>query len=198
MSQIGNLQRVDYRVTAGTGEGRSAEGRHAAAAITETEKLGRQTNVMRENARPLTRNSWLAERRKLARERFDRIWAPTYDRHWGEIARTHRTMLRRFLDTCVPGGRILDAGCGTGKYWGLVLLSGRTLLGVDQSEAMLEKAKEKYPEVPVVRRVLQEVNYRSEYDGVICIDVMETILPEDWPKSSATSGKRSKTMVRYT
>jgi hypothetical protein len=63
--------------------------------------------------------------------------APDYDERWARICPTHERMLRRFLDRCAPDGRILDAACGTGKYWPLILGSGRSVLGIDGAQASL-------------------------------------------------------------
>ena len=76
---------------------------------------------------------------------------------------------------------MLDAACGTGKYFGIVLDSGRSLLGVDHSAGHLARAREKLPDVPTERRDLQQLPYREEFDGVMCVDAMEMIPPEDWP-----------------
>jgi hypothetical protein len=37
--------------------------------------------------------------------------------------------------------------CGTGKYWPILLAAGLTLLGTDQSQAMLDVATAKHPHV---------------------------------------------------
>lgn len=62
------------------------------------------------------RTEWLREKRVRCEERMDTLFAPQYDAHWGHINATHHRMLGQFLDQCPPGGLILDAACGTGKY----------------------------------------------------------------------------------
>ncbi len=71
-----------------------------------------------------------------------------YDALWGEVEDAHRTFVERFLAMLPPGGRVLDAACGTGKYFPMVLARGRSVLGVDQSAAMLAVARAKFPHVP--------------------------------------------------
>jgi SAM-dependent methyltransferase len=129
----------------------------------------------------MDRSAWLKEQRRVKEEQDDSIYAPIYDEHWGEIGDTHRDCLTRFLDLCPPSAHILDAPCGTGKYWPLILSSGRTVHGIDQSAGMLAQARKKHPDVPATKLGLQEMEYRSAYDGAICVDALEMIPPEDWP-----------------
>jgi len=67
---------------------------------------------------------------------MDTLFTPDCDEHWGRVCPTHERMMGRFLERCARGGKVLDAACGTGKYWPLVLGSGRTVLGIDQSAGM--------------------------------------------------------------
>jgi len=113
--------------------------------------------------------------------RFDTLWAKDYDEHWGHIYPTHAQFLSRFLALCPAQCTILDAACGTGKYWPMILESGRSVLGIDQSQQMLLKAKTKFPDVETEKLGLQEMYYKEEFDGIICMDAVEMVFPEDWP-----------------
>lgn len=131
----------------------------------------------------MDRQAWLKAMRQTILERFDTLWAPIYDGDWGAvIAPTHAAMFVRFMETCPPDGWILDAACGTGKYWPLVLDSGRVLFGLDQSAEMLQRAKAKYPEGAIAKIGLQEMGFWGAFDGAACVDAMEYIFPEDWPR----------------
>lgn len=93
----------------------------------------------------MERSEWLKERRHRAEERMDTLFAPIYDDKWGAtIDPTHQRFFNRFLDLCLPQGLILDAACGTGKYWPLVLASGRTPFGIDQSGRCLPAPKRNF------------------------------------------------------
>jgi cyclopropane fatty-acyl-phospholipid synthase-like methyltransferase len=46
---------------------------------------------------------------------------------------------------------------------------------------MLRRAKERFPEVRYEKIGLQEMDFQNEFDGVICIDALEHVFPEDWP-----------------
>jgi ubiquinone/menaquinone biosynthesis C-methylase UbiE len=127
------------------------------------------------------RITWLKEKRGLTEERMDTLWAPIYDQYWGTtIDPTHEKFFQHFLRVCPPGAIVLDAACGTGKYWSLILESGRTIFGIDQSQGMLSRAQAKYPDVPVEKLGLQEIRYQAAFDCAICMDAMEFIPPEDY------------------
>ncbi len=129
----------------------------------------------------MDRSTWLREKRRLAEERMDTLFAPGYDERWGSINSTHRDFLQRFLALRSPGCAILDAACGTGKYWPLLQTEGRTIVGVDQSVAMLRNARAKSPGVQTQQIGLQELPYAEVFGGAVCVDALENIPPEDWP-----------------
>jgi SAM-dependent methyltransferase len=126
------------------------------------------------------RGAWLRDLRRV-NERQEDALADDFDAQYGEIEPTHQTFLERFLSGLPPDGRVLDAACGTGKYFPLVLASGRRLLGVDHAGAYLAKAATKFPQVPTDKHDLQDLPYQGEFDGVLCMDAMEFVPPEDWP-----------------
>jgi SAM-dependent methyltransferase len=129
---------------------------------------------------PARRAAWLLELRR-ENERQEDALAPDYDAEWGEVEDDHRAFIERFLAELPPGGRVLDAACGTGKSFAQVLASGRSVLGVDHSAGYLARAAARHPEVPTEKRDLQDLPYRDAFDGVLCVDAMEFMAPEDWP-----------------
>ena len=129
----------------------------------------------------MERSAWLSEKRRIAEQRYDTLHAASYDQNWGHINASHRSFLQRFLALCPPGGTILDAACGTGKYWSLILERGRSVVGIDQSQQMLLQANSKFAHVRTEKMGLQEIDFLAAFDGVICVDAMEFIPPEDWP-----------------
>jgi SAM-dependent methyltransferase len=137
---------------------------------------------------PAARRAFLDARRTSARERFDADLAPSYDASWGDIAPSHVRFIGRLLDLVSEGGLVLDVPCGTGKHWPQVLESGRHVIGLDQSAGMLEAARTKHPQVPAALGGLQELAYRDAFDGVMCIEGLEYLGPEDW--SSVLEGLR--------
>ncbi len=128
----------------------------------------------------MDRSAWLKEKRRVNETQEDTIYAPIYDEKWGTIDPTHQQFFQRFLGLCPLQGYILDAACGTGKYWPLILASGRTVFGIDQSQGMLARACAKFPGVPSEKVGLQEMHYQAAFDGAVCMDALEMVCPEDW------------------
>jgi ubiquinone/menaquinone biosynthesis C-methylase UbiE len=125
------------------------------------------------------RRAWLLERRAAVTATYD-AEAATYDDE-PYPATSHATFVERLLERCPPGGTILDAPCGTGRYFELVRASGRRVVGVDQSAGMLAEAAAKGIAARLEQLGLQELAFDREFDGVMTIDAMENIPPEDWP-----------------
>lgn len=128
---------------------------------------------------PLDRGAWLQERRAAVVARYDQE-ADEYDDH-PYPATSHATFVRRLLETCPPGGTVLDAPCGTGQYFELVRASGRQVVGIDQSAGMLAQARARQLATRVEQLGLQEMAFDAEFDGAMTIDAMENVPPEDWP-----------------
>jgi len=129
----------------------------------------------------MERSVWLKEKRRLAEERMDTLFSPIYDENWGAtIEPTHERFFTRFIEVCPPQALILDAACGTGKYWPMILATGRRIFGIDQSQGVLNKAHAKFPDVPIEKIGMQEMGYQETFEGAVCMDAMEMIFPEDW------------------
>lgn len=55
-----------------------------------------------------------------------------YDDRWGGYLNpTHERCVRRVVNALPAGARVLDAACGTGKYWPILLEAGLTVVGVE-------------------------------------------------------------------
>jgi ubiquinone/menaquinone biosynthesis C-methylase UbiE len=128
----------------------------------------------------MDRKEWLAERRAAVQAQYDEE-APSYDEEAVYPVPLHAAFVSRLLATCPPAGRILDAPCGTGKYFAQVAASGRRVVGVDQSAGMLAQARAKAIAESVQQIGLQELPFEAEFDGAMTIDGMENVPPEDWP-----------------
>jgi 2-polyprenyl-3-methyl-5-hydroxy-6-metoxy-1,4-benzoquinol methylase len=129
----------------------------------------------------MERALWLKEKRRLAEERMDTLFAPIYDEQWGAyINPAHERFMQRFLILLPQYSTILDAACGTGKYWSMLLERGHTIIGIDQAQGMLSRAKAKFPSVHIEKIGLQEIQYQETFDGIVCMDAMENVFPEDW------------------
>jgi 2-polyprenyl-3-methyl-5-hydroxy-6-metoxy-1,4-benzoquinol methylase len=138
------------------------------------------------------RAACLRNLRRVNEQQEDTL-APVFDVRWGAIEDTHRVFVERFLSKVPPHGRVLDAACGTGKYFPIVLTSGRSLLGMDRSGAYLANARAKFSHVPTEKHDLQDLSYQHEFDGVMCIDAMEFVPPRTglgyWSASGGPSAR---------
>jgi 2-polyprenyl-3-methyl-5-hydroxy-6-metoxy-1,4-benzoquinol methylase len=130
----------------------------------------------------MDRSEWLKEKRREAEERYDTLWAPLYSEKWGVYSNTtHQQVLQQFLSLLPQPSTILDAACGAGRYMASVLEQGHTVVGIDQSQGMLARAQARFPTVQVEKIGLQEIRYHEVFEGIICMDALEHVCPEDWP-----------------
>ena len=127
----------------------------------------------------MDRTTWLADRRSAVVAVYD-AGAAHYDEDEYPIA-TQREWASRLLGRLAPDSMVLDAPCGTGKYFSLIAAAGHRVVGVDQSAGMLEQARARGIAVALERLALQDLAYRQQFDAVLTIDAMENVPPEDWP-----------------
>jgi SAM-dependent methyltransferase len=129
----------------------------------------------------MERAEWLQQMRGETEDLYDHL-SPRY---WVELGlyanETHREYLQKLLDRVPPKSALLSAACGAGRYDGLLLDAGHSVVGIDQSAGMLARAKERFPGARYEQVGLQEMDFREAFDGAICIDAMEHVCPEDWP-----------------
>jgi cyclopropane fatty-acyl-phospholipid synthase-like methyltransferase len=129
----------------------------------------------------MERAEWLKQMREKAEALYDHF-SPKYWVTFGLYANeTHREYLQKFLERVAPRSTLLSAACGAGRYDGILLEAGHSVVGIDQSEGMLAQAREHFPEVRYNKMGLQEMDFREVFDGIICIDAMEHVSPEEWP-----------------
>jgi ubiquinone/menaquinone biosynthesis C-methylase UbiE len=130
----------------------------------------------------MDRITWLKEMRRVCEAQYDTRLAPIFKEKRGFMGSfTHQRFIQEFLSLLPPGSLVLDAACGTGNYIPILLEKGHSVVGVDQSQGMLALARTEYPDVHFEKVGLQELAYREIFAGVICIDAMKYICPEDWP-----------------
>src|ERR1035437_5432752 len=79
--------------------------------------------------------------------------------------------------------------CAPGKYWPALLAAGLRVTGADQSAGILAQARRKHPGVPARVLGLQDLagaeDLRGQFDGLLRVDALENIAPEDWPGAVA-------------
>lgn len=129
----------------------------------------------------MERAEWLKQVQTMTEAIYDHL-SPQYWVSFGLYENeTHLEFLRKFLDRLPPHSTLLSAACGAGRYDGILLEAGHHVMGIDQSAGMLERARGHFPQAHYEKMALQEMNFHEQFEGVICIDAMEHICPEDWP-----------------
>jgi len=129
----------------------------------------------------MDRKEWLNQQRREAEQRYSNWWAPLYDEKYGLYPNaSHQDYMQKFLRLLAGPGTVLDAACGAGRYVPMLLEKGHSVVGIDQAQGMLDKAKSKFPTVHVEKIGLQEISYSEVFDGAICMDSLEHVCPEDW------------------
>jgi SAM-dependent methyltransferase len=129
----------------------------------------------------MDRSDWLLKLRRELEERYDTLWAPSYGEKLGLYSNsTHLEFIAKLLGLLPAHSIILDAACGAGRYMGLLLEKGHSVVGIDQSQGMLDRARVRYPSVHLEKVGLQEMAYDKVFDAAICMDAMEHVFPEDW------------------
>jgi 2-polyprenyl-3-methyl-5-hydroxy-6-metoxy-1,4-benzoquinol methylase len=71
----------------------------------------------------------------------------------------------RFISLLPAGGKVLDAGCGSGRDSKAFLERGFEITAFDASEEMCKRASE-YIGQEVINMLFQDVTYKDEFDGV--------------------------------
>jgi trans-aconitate methyltransferase len=107
--------------------------------------------------------------------------APYYDLiyAWKDYKAEADALIGLLAAEGIEGGRLLDAGCGTGSH--LAQLRDRfDVAGFDGEPGMLEVARRKLPDVRVWQADLTDFVVEQPYDAVICMfGAIGHVYPED-------------------
>ena len=68
----------------------------------------------------MDRKEFIAYKRNMAVQRYNEIFSKDYDLNWGRIESVHKENLESLLKTLPKCPDILDAACGTGKYFSIM------------------------------------------------------------------------------
>jgi 2-polyprenyl-3-methyl-5-hydroxy-6-metoxy-1,4-benzoquinol methylase len=68
---------------------------------------------------------------------------------------------------------IVDCGCHIGRWSELLKQAGFNYTGVDQSEQIIETAKNLHPETNFIEKFLWDMEYDKEFDCALCVAVLQ-------------------------
>src|SRR5260370_41737217 len=86
-----------------------------------------------------------------------------------------REWVAQVLRRIPPGAAVLDAPCGTGKYFPMLAAAGCRVAGADQSAGMLPRARARGIAFSLGHASLQELPYAGQFGAVLTIDAMQHI-----------------------
>ena len=110
----------------------------------------------------------------INRESYDGI-AARWDATRTSFSGSERRYLDAVLERLAAPARILDLGCGTGRPMAAyVLARGHRVTGVDQSEALLAIARERFPDGEWIHSTIEDFDFdepgEGSFDGAIAWD----------------------------
>ena len=88
--------------------------------------------------------------------------------------------LARFTASLAPGARVLDLGCGTGDpiaRW--FIMEGFRVTGVDFAEAMLDIARDRWPDGDWRQGDMRALDLPDRFGGIIAWDSFFHLRPEE-------------------
>ncbi len=95
----------------------------------------------------------------------DDLWSPNlYDNKHSFVWKPGASVIE--LLSPQPGERILDLGCGTGQLTAQITESGASVVGLDNSPAMIEEARRLFPEIEFQLADAHEFRVDDPFDGV--------------------------------
>jgi len=109
---------------------------------------------------------------------IDTKWnADLYDDKHGFVSKYGEDL----VDVLAPqkGERILDLGCGTGYLADLIAKSGATVIGIDSSLDMINKAKAEYPKLEFKVQSATDFHFDEPFDAIFSNATLHWVLDKE-------------------
>ncbi|MEZ6134648.1 MAG: methyltransferase domain-containing protein [Pirellulaceae bacterium] len=101
----------------------------------------------------------------MANKEKDDQWAPAlYDEKHSFVWKLGASVIELLAPQA--GERILDVGCGTGQLTAQIAESGATVVGIDNSPAMIEEARRLFPRIEFQLADAHDFSFGQQFDGV--------------------------------
>lgn len=85
-----------------------------------------------------------------------------------------------FIESYLPEtGRVLDVGCGTGRYAGHLAASGFSSLGIDRDVSMVTFARRQFPQASFCCMNMQDICFKKPFDLIFCVGNVLAHLEKD-------------------
>ena len=105
----------------------------------------------------------------------------THARDYFELTRSMSVSIDGFVKRIRPGGRVLDAGCGSGRDTLTLLHNGFRVDAFDGSASLARLASE-YTGIPVRSLRFQDFYARPMYDGILAAASLLHLHPDELPR----------------
>ncbi len=103
-----------------------------------------------------------------------RNWSKAYDSYPNPLIELEQDVIPAMAGD-VSGKRLLDIGCGTGRYALQFIQRGAMVTGVDFSRPMLKMAKKKTPHLQLIQADLKQLPLTGGFDLILCNLVLSHI-----------------------
>jgi len=103
-----------------------------------------------------------------------RAWSKEYDSYPNPLIELEQEVVPDMAGD-VGGKRILDIGCGTGRYSAQFAQGGAAVTGVDFSRHMLKIAQKKTPCLQLIQADLKQLPFTGGFDLILCSLVLSHI-----------------------
>ena len=90
---------------------------------------------------------------------------------WGEYYHQRLTEVYQYL--VAPGQRVIEIGCGTGDL--LSALKPSVGIGVDFSEEMVKRARQRHPDIRFIQADVHELKLSGKFDVIILSDLLNDL-----------------------
>ena len=141
--------------------------------------MNRLTGEDSEKNGPTSERPW----RALKKQRYQKDHhGEDYDRRYSSGLNELNTLVeRRWIETHLCTGLILDAGAGTGRFAAVIGSANRRVVALDNSAPMLARLRGKIPDLPLIRSDIYRIPLEDNtFDGAVCMHVLFHL--PDWPE----------------